>query len=106
MMQDHYFLAARRPRQMYSWYFVGTIIICLGGGLLVFSELLHQKQSKPHKVEAGGDALIGGDWEMINHKGNRVSNIDYKGKYLLIYFGFTFCPDVCPRELTKLAKAL
>merc|ERR1719245_2651410 len=67
---------------------------------------MHQKQSRPHKVEAGGDPLIGGAWEMIDHKGNRVSHIDYLGKYLLIYFGFTFCPDVCPRELTKMANAM
>ena len=31
---------------------------------------------------------------------------DYRGKWLLIYFGYTFCPDVCPATLTDLGDAL
>lgn len=43
---------------------------------------------------------------MYNTKGEVVTHRDFAGKYYLIYFGFTFCPDVCPISLMKLASAL
>ena len=58
------------------------------------------------KVEAIGKADIGGDWKLLNTKGQVVSSDDFKGKYYLIYFGFCNCPDICPNSLTKLKRAL
>merc|ERR1712086_504435 len=49
---------------------------------------------------------IGGNWLLYDTKGNPVTHKDMEGKYYLIYFGFTFCPDVCPVSLTKMANAL
>lgn len=43
---------------------------------------------------------------MYNTKGEPVTHKDFEGKYYLIYFGFTFCPDVCPVSLMKMTKAL
>ena len=43
---------------------------------------------------------------MYDTKGEPFSHNDLKGKYYLIYFGFTFCPDVCPISLMKMAKAM
>merc|ERR1719319_1266766 len=80
-------------RPMYSWGFVIGIIVIMGGAVILFNEIMQHKQSRPHKIEAGGTPLIGGDWSMIDHTGKRVTNRDYQGKYLMIYFGFTFCPD-------------
>lgn len=58
------------------------------------------------KVTAVGKAQIGGDWELIDTDGKPFSNKDLVGKYYLIYFGFTHCPDICPNSLTKLSKAV
>ena len=43
---------------------------------------------------------------MYNTKGEPVTHKDLEGKYYLIYFGFTFCPDVCAISLMKMSKAL
>lgn len=48
---------------------------------------------------------IGGPFELTTHKGERVTQEDFKGKPTLIYFGFTYCPDVCPSTLVSIANA-
>jgi cytochrome oxidase Cu insertion factor (SCO1/SenC/PrrC family) len=53
-----------------------------------------------------GKAQIGGPWKMMDTFGNIISHKDFSGKYYLIYFGFTQCPDVCPMSLQKIAKLL
>jgi protein SCO1/2 len=50
-------------------------------------------------------ARIGGPFTLVNQDGRTVTERDYDGRYRLIYFGYTFCPDVCPNTLQKLMKA-
>ena len=45
-------------------------------------------------------------FSLVNHDGERVTHEDFAGKYLLIFFGYSFCPDVCPTELSKVTFAL
>ena len=49
---------------------------------------------------------IGGRFLLTDHKGNMVTEEDMKGKYQLIYFGYTYCPDVCPTSLSVMMTAL
>ncbi len=53
-----------------------------------------------------GTSLIGGPFTMINQKGETVTEQNFKGHYTVFFFGFTFCPDVCPTELQVLSAAL
>lgn len=51
-------------------------------------------------------ASIGGPFELVDHTGRTVTQADYPGKFLLVYFGYTYCPDVCPTELLVVGQAL
>ncbi len=53
-----------------------------------------------------GTANIGGAFTLTDHNGKRVSEKDYAGKFMLVFFGFTHCPDVCPTELQVISAAL
>lgn len=49
---------------------------------------------------------FGGDFTLTNHSGETVTQDDFKNQYRLIYFGFTYCPAICPTELQRIAKTL
>ena len=58
------------------------------------------------KVETSGKALIGGPFALVDQTGKPVTDKDFRGRYMLVFFGFTHCPDVCPAELQVMADAL
>jgi cytochrome oxidase Cu insertion factor (SCO1/SenC/PrrC family) len=49
---------------------------------------------------------IGGSFSLIDHHGNLRTDADFKGKYMVIYFGYSFCPDICPAALSNITEAL
>jgi protein SCO1/2 len=49
---------------------------------------------------------IGGHFELTDHSGKTRTNADFRGKLLLVYFGFTYCPDVCPTDLQAMGVAM
>jgi len=58
-------------------------------------------------VVASGKASVGGAFELINAEtGKKFTDRDLHGKFALLYFGFTHCPDVCPDELEKVAEVV
>lgn len=57
-------------------------------------------------VRVVGQALVGGPFTLTDHTGKRVSDRDFRGRHMLVFFGFTFCPDVCPTALQVVSAAL
>ena len=53
-----------------------------------------------------GREPIGGPFALIDHNGKSRTNEDFRGKLMLIYFGFTYCPDICPDDLQNIGLAL
>lgn len=49
---------------------------------------------------------IGGPFALTDHTGRRVTEADYADRYLLVFFGYTWCPDICPTTLNTVALAM
>ena len=49
---------------------------------------------------------IGGPFDLVNQDGKTVTQEDFAGKFLLVYFGYTYCPDMCPTGLQSMSRAL
>ena len=60
----------------------------------------------PGSPKTTGRAAIGGPFTLTDHEGNAVTEADFLGRHTLVYFGYTFCPDVCPMELQSITEAL
>ena len=98
-----------QPERGDSW------LLPLLSGLLVLLlflllNLLTMKAPDPVQMmteqERRNRALIGGPYTLVNHRGETVTDKSFLGRYQLIYFGYTFCPDVCPTELQSMTTAL
>ena len=53
-----------------------------------------------------GIAQVGGPFNLVNQDGKRVTEKDFRGTYMLVFFGYTYCPDVCPTTLQVMTAAL
>lgn len=57
-------------------------------------------------VQTSKGPKIGGPFTLVDHDGKAVTDADFRGKFMLIFFGYTFCPDVCPTNLGTVSQAL
>jgi cytochrome oxidase Cu insertion factor (SCO1/SenC/PrrC family) len=78
------------------------------GGLAAFTlfPAARERLLPSVNVRAVGQALVGGPFTLTDHTGKRVTDQDFRGKFVLMFFGFTNCPDVCPTALQVMAAAL
>ena len=53
-----------------------------------------------------GRVPVGGPFELTDQAGHRRTDADFRGKLVVLYFGYTYCPDVCPAELQSISLAL
>jgi len=85
-----------------------TCVVC-AGCFLYYEWLRHRKEQETRaltRTERIGVPKLGGPFELVDRKGVVRTDADYKGQFLLIYFGFSFCPDICPQEMEKQTQAI
>lgn len=84
-----------------------SIIVIATYFFLNSPEVSKRKYEEVHADSAEKDTVsIGGDFELINYDGQLESTTIYKGTPRLVYFGFTYCPDVCPVALSNLGNVI
>ncbi|HEX5325884.1 MAG TPA: SCO family protein [Acetobacteraceae bacterium] len=84
-----------RPPSMLPYAVAGVLLALLLFGAAAFLWL----GNRP-------GVAIGGPFTLQNGAGQTVTDRSFRGKYMLVYFGYTYCPDVCPTTLQSVAGAL
>jgi len=64
------------------------------------------RSSSSGVASSKGSSLVGGAFSLIDHTGKRVTEKNYRGKYQLVYFGYTHCPEICPTSLQAMSEAM
>ena len=79
------------------------LVAALAGGVL-----WHESEAVPGlgRTVTSGTAAVGGPFHLIDQDGRPRASSDFSGRYQLIYFGYSNCPDVCPTTLGVIAEAL
>jgi protein SCO1/2 len=85
-----------------------TVIVAgfLIGALAGAAALIVTRAPTGPEVATTGTALIGGPFTLVGRDGKTVTDRAFRGKYMLVFFGFTHCPDICPAELQVMSAAL
>ena len=85
---------------------MAVIILCFGI-LGWFLYKVPMMQAGPGQVvKSTGTVAIGGAFTLVDHFNKTVSDTDFRGRNMLVFFGYTYCPDICPTTLTYISDAL
>ena len=91
-------------RALFNGILIALILLLVYGAYGYSSKNAANNQSAP--VRSIGTATVGGPFQMTGSDDQIYSQKDFAGKYMLLYFGYTYCPDVCPLDLQRLTLAL
>jgi len=87
---------------------VTACLICIAAIVvgIITSKFVGRGDIHVRAIKSTATVPIGGPFRLVNQKGQTVTNKDVHGKHLLIFFGFSNCPDVCPMAINEIALTL
>ncbi len=83
-----------------------AVLAALIGGAAAIAMLPGTRERLSGALPSTGQALVGGPFTLVDHTGKTVTDKDFRGRYIMVFFGFTHCPDVCPTGLQVISAAL
>lgn len=83
-----------------------TILFLLISVIVIGKAMFSDEEQPVTGTQSHGEALIGGPFSLTNHTGEVFTESNLLGKYSLIYFGFTYCPEICPSALSVISNTL
>jgi len=90
------------PKKPFPWIWLmvaGILLIIFAAGYRFV-----QSRTVPEGNLSGSG--IGHEFSLVDENGNAVTSASYDGKWRLMYFGYTYCPDICPTDTATMAAAL
>ena len=102
------------PAALSSWRSLALLAVFLIGGGAAFIYSRDKPAEDIRRPDAArlmndlmsGKAQVGGPFTLTDQHGKKRSLADFHGKFVLLYFGYTFCPDICPTDLAAMAQAI
>ena len=85
---------------------MSRVSIVLLTGIVFLSLLAAGLLWKMENIAAVPPAAVGGPFRLVDQTGHVRTDKDFRGRFVLVYFGYTFCPDVCPTTLALEQNAL
>jgi len=102
-------LATNAPKSgkvnIFPWLQWGFFFSCAGAVAYFSTYAVDKGRDSMQKLSSGlGQIAIGGDFRLLDQTGMQVTLADFKGKWVLLYFGFCRCPDICPEQIDRLVE--
>ncbi len=90
---------------------VRALAVAVLSGALLLAALPVAADDQPSAAQLMDDLMwargpIGGPFALVDHTGKPRTDADFRGKLVVIYFGYTYCPDICPADLLAISQAL
>ncbi|MBM9595021.1 SCO family protein [Roseitranquillus sediminis] len=91
-----------RRARLVIWAGAAALLLSAGGALTLRAYLAPQAP----QATSVGEADIRSEFSLIDHTGRAVTEADFAGRWQLVFFGFTHCPDICPTTLAYMGSVL
>src|SRR5260221_12247621 len=93
----------RIPRRQLFLTSILAALLVIAAAVLSFRTI---SGTWPWAPAGGAQAAFGGPFALVDANGRAVTDQTFRGKWLMVFFGYTHCPDVCPTTLSDIAQAL
>mmetsp|Transcript_59060 Transcript_59060/g.116173 ORF Transcript_59060/g.116173 Transcript_59060/m.116173 type:complete len:253 (-) Transcript_59060:154-912(-) len=96
-----------RTRGPITFFSLGFTVIT-ACGIVAYYNIEKEKKTKAlaRSIKTVGKPALGGPWVLVNSDGATRTDASYRGQFMILYFGFTYCPDICPSELVKVGSIM
>lgn len=84
---------------------IAGLVLGAAAAIIVFPQA-REAIFPPTSQQTSGKALVGGPFTLTDETGKTVTDKDFSGRYTMVFFGFTSCPDICPASLQLIAAVL
>ncbi|MHA6287999.1 SCO family protein [Maricaulis sp. CAU 1757] len=88
------------------WILIAAPVVMMLTFLTLMLNDARNDGAAPAPTRVSGEADIGGPFTLVDHTGSTVTEADFRGRPMLVLFGYTWCPDVCPFSLQVMDAAL
>jgi protein SCO1/2 len=97
---------ASEQERMRQRVLILVLVVMAAVSAAIAAALVANSDRTPGRVVGVSEVQIGGPLDLVHHTGRRFSDAELAGSYRLVYFGYTYCPDMCPLGLQTMAEAL
>lgn len=91
------------PRRSILLFAGACIVIAVALAIVTLVVVSGRERAAGGEMAATGQPLVGGDFQLVDQEGRPVDQTILNGKWSLVFFGFTYCPEFCPTTLAEMA---